>query len=102
MVADGAGGGSGGGGGAADPVAAAAPSLDAAAPPTDDEIAMMRAMGIPVEFDTTQGRRVDDDSANASGVKVKSTRSARQFMNRRGGFNRPLPAEVTGRRVIRD
>jgi hypothetical protein len=58
---------------------------------------MMQAMGVPFSFDTTQGRHVEDDSANASGIKVKSTRSARQFMNRRGGFNRPLPAERTVR-----
>jgi U4/U6.U5 tri-snRNP-associated protein 3 len=45
---------------------------------------------------------VEDDAANVSGIKVKSKRSARQYMNRRGGFNRPLPAEKTGEKVARD
>jgi U4/U6.U5 tri-snRNP-associated protein 3 len=63
---------------------------------------MMQAMGVPFAFDTTQGAHVEDERANVSGVKVKSTRSARQFMNRRGGFNRPLPAERTGEKVARD
>lgn len=69
---------------------------------TAEELRMMQAMGIPFTFDTTQGRHVDDESVNVSGIKIKSKRTARQYMNRRGGFNRPLPAERTGERVIRD
>lgn len=72
------------------------------APLTQEEIQMMQAMGVPFTFDSTQGRHVEDERANISGYKVKSTRSARQFMNRRGGFNRPLPAERTGEKVVRD
>ncbi len=34
-------------------------------------------------FDTTQGKGAEDDSAKAGAVKVKSTRQARQYMNRR-------------------
>lgn len=49
---------------------------------------MMRAMGIPVDFETTQGQHVEDERSNTSGLKVKTTRTARQYMNRRGGFNR--------------
>lgn len=66
---------------------------------TPEEIAMMAAMGIPFGFDTTNGKEVDDERANAGAVKAKQTRQARQYMNRRGGFNRPLPAEKTGEKV---
>ena len=66
---------------------------------TPEEIAMMASMGIPFGFDTTSGKAVDDERANAGAVKAKQTRQARQYMNRRGGFNRPLPAEKTGEKV---
>eukprot|EP00877_Chromochloris_zofingiensis_P004426 jgi/Chrzof1/13985/Cz08g20060.t1 len=69
---------------------------------TPEELQMMQMMGIPFGFDTTQGKHVEDDAANTSGVKAKTTRTARQYMNRRGGFNRPLPAERTGEKVLRD
>lgn len=69
---------------------------------TEAEIQMMLSMGIPFSFDTTQGKGVEDPNAKASAIKTSSKRSARQFMNRRGGFNRPLPAERTGQKVIRD
>lgn len=69
---------------------------------TADELRMMQAMGVPFAFDSTQGKHIEDESANAGAVKIKSKRSARQFMNRRGGFNRPLPAERTGEKIIRD
>lgn len=36
-------------------------------------------------FDSTKGKPVDDPNANLSGVFKKSVRSARQYMNRRGG-----------------
>ena len=50
----------------------------------------MRAMGLPVGFDTTQGKKVEDEKVNAHGVRLKTQRQYRQYMNRRGGFNRPL------------
>jgi U4/U6.U5 tri-snRNP-associated protein 3 len=50
-------------------------------------------------FDTTNGKYVDDETAHAGAVKVKSTRQARQYMNRKGGFNRPLPAEKSGEKI---
>jgi U4/U6.U5 tri-snRNP-associated protein 3 len=53
----------------------------------DDE-ARMRALGLPCGFDTTQGKEVKD--GNVAGVRVASKRQFRQYMNRRGGFNRPL------------
>lgn len=64
-----------------------------------EEMQMMQSMGIPFLFDTTQGKQVEDDAANAGAVKAKETRQARQYMNRRGGFNRPLPSEATGEKV---
>eukprot|EP00798_Chlamydomonas_sp_ICE-L_P025922 gene25922-11598_t len=69
---------------------------------TPEEIQMMQAMGIPFAFDTTQGKEVEDEFANVSAIKISTTRSARQYMNRRGGFNRPLPTEKTGEKVARD
>jgi U4/U6.U5 tri-snRNP-associated protein 3 len=76
--------------------------LDLNADLSAEEIQMMQAMGIPFGFDTTKNKHVEDDYANLSGIKTKTTRSARQYMNRRGGFNRPLPAEVTDVKVARD
>lgn len=64
-----------------------------------EEIQMMLAMGIPFGFDSTQGKHVDDTAANQGAVKVATKRSARQYMNRKGGFNKALPAEKTGEKV---
>ena len=49
-----------------------------------------------------QGKEQQDDRTKAGAVKVKKNRLARQYMNRRGGFNRPLPAERTGEKVSSD
>ncbi|KAI7845601.1 hypothetical protein COHA_000888 [Chlorella ohadii] len=46
-------------------------------------------------FDTSQGKKHED----AGAIKIKSTRGARQYMNRRGGFNRSLDGEGTGEKV---
>lgn len=59
-------------------------------------------MGIPFTFDTTAGKHVEDPAANLSGSKTKSLRAARQYMNRKGGFNRELPAERTNEKYIPD
>ncbi len=67
---------------------------------TPEEMQMMQSFGIPFGFDTTQNKHVDDDAANMGGVKAKQLRTARQYMNRRGGFNRPLPLERTGERMV--
>ncbi|KAI9297486.1 U4/U6.U5 small nuclear ribonucleoprotein 27 kDa protein-like protein [Neoconidiobolus thromboides FSU 785] len=48
---------------------------------------MMKLMGIG-SFETTKGKKVDD--ADVSGAHVKKQRQYRQYMNRKGGFNRPL------------
>lgn len=56
-----------------------------------DEAEMMKKLGIPLGFDSTKGKPVPD--ANMSGIRAVTKRQPRQYMNRRGGFNRPLPAE---------
>ncbi|XP_066570358.1 U4/U6.U5 small nuclear ribonucleoprotein 27 kDa protein [Amia ocellicauda] len=55
---------------------------------TEDEIEMMKLMGFST-FDTTKGRKMDG-SVNAFAVNVSQKRKYRQYMNRKGGFNRPL------------
>lgn len=57
----------------------------------EDEIEMMKKLGIPVGFDSTKGKPVP--GADLSGVRMVTKRQPRQYMNRRGGFNRPLPPE---------
>ena len=49
-----------------------------------------------------QGAHVEDAAVNSGAVKVKQKRRARQYMNRRGGFNRALPREQTGQTALRD
>merc|ERR1712050_63602 len=56
---------------------------------TKTDFDAMEEMGMPTEFRTTKGIKHQDFGE----LKIKSTRHGRQFMNRRGGFNRPLPAE---------
>ena len=49
---------------------------------------MMAAMGLPVSFDTTKAKKVE---GNVSGALQKTpVFKYRQYMNRRGGFNRLL------------
>ncbi|KAH6779461.1 U4/U6.U5 small nuclear ribonucleoprotein [Perilla frutescens var. hirtella] len=57
----------------------------------EDEMEMMKKFGIPVGFDSTKGRPVAGNDVGA--VRKVTKRQPRQYMNRRGGFNRPLPAE---------
>lgn len=57
----------------------------------EDEMEMMKMLGIPTGFDSTKGKAVP--GADVSGVRAVTKRQPRQYMNRRGGFNRPLPAE---------
>jgi len=54
---------------------------------SQDEIDMMRVMGFG-SFDTTKNKKVKGNNAGAVHVLVK--RKYRQYMNRKGGFNRPL------------
>lgn len=54
---------------------------------TPDEQEMMKAMGF-CGFDTTKNKKVDGNDAGEVHVILK--RKYRQYMNRKGGFNRPL------------
>lgn len=54
---------------------------------TADEEAMMAAMGLS-SFGSTKGKHVEGNQEGS--VNVKKIRTWRQYMNRRGGFNRPL------------
>ncbi|XP_038159579.1 U4/U6.U5 small nuclear ribonucleoprotein 27 kDa protein [Cyprinodon tularosa] len=55
---------------------------------TEEEIEMMKLMGFG-SFDSTKGKKTDG-SVNAYAVNVTMKRKYRQYMNRKGGFNRPL------------
>ncbi|KAF4521132.1 hypothetical protein B566_EDAN011949 [Ephemera danica] len=52
-----------------------------------EEIEMMKMMGF-CSFDSTKGKQVLDKDPGAVHVILK--RKYRQYMNRKGGFNRPL------------
>lgn len=52
-----------------------------------DEQEMMKAMGF-CGFDSTKGKKVEGNDAGEVHVILK--RKYRQYMNRKGGFNRPL------------
>jgi len=56
---------------------------------TEDEIEMMKIMGFS-GFSTTKNKKVNDNVHGDVHVLVK--RKYRQYMNRKGGFNRPLDA----------
>ncbi|KAH0584361.1 hypothetical protein H2248_009901 [Termitomyces sp. 'cryptogamus'] len=53
----------------------------------DDDATMMAAMGLS-GFGSTKGKSVEGNQDGA--VFLKKQRTWRQYMNRRGGFNRPL------------
>jgi len=53
----------------------------------DDDAAMMSMMGVS-GFGSTKGKHVAGNQEGS--VNVKKMRTWRQYMNRRGGFNRPL------------
>ncbi|XP_056602018.1 U4/U6.U5 small nuclear ribonucleoprotein 27 kDa protein [Triplophysa dalaica] len=55
---------------------------------TEEEIEMMKTMGFG-SFDTSKGKR-KEGSIGAFAVNVSQKRKYRQYMNRKGGFNRPL------------
>ncbi|KAK5871621.1 hypothetical protein PBY51_004490 [Eleginops maclovinus] len=55
---------------------------------TEEEIEMMKLMGFG-SFDSTKGKKTDG-SVNAFAVNTSMKRKYRQYMNRKGGFNRPL------------
>jgi len=53
----------------------------------DADAAMMASMGF-AGFGTTKQKLVDGNQEGA--VDIKQQRTWRQYMNRKGGFNRPL------------
>ncbi|KAG6821061.1 hypothetical protein H0H93_007220 [Arthromyces matolae] len=53
----------------------------------DADAAMMAAMGL-AGFGSTKGKAVEGNQEGAASIKKQ--RTWRQYMNRRGGFNRPL------------
>jgi len=56
----------------------------------EEEMKRLSDLGLPVAgFETTKGAQGDDASVMSSS-RLKSRRQYRQYMNRRGGFNRPL------------
>jgi len=54
---------------------------------TEEERQMKEMLGFG-SFHSTKGKKVDGNNVGAVNVPVK--RKYRQYMNRRGGFNRPL------------
>ena len=53
-----------------------------------EEIEMLKMMGF-TGFDTTKGKHVEG-SSNAYAINIQQKRKYRQYMNRKGGFNKPL------------
>lgn len=52
---------------------------------------MAKMMGF-TNFDSTKGKQVEGN--NVGNVRVAKKRKYRQYMNRQGGFNRPLDKEA--------
>lgn len=53
-----------------------------------EEIEMLKLMGFS-NFDSTKGKHVDG-ACNAFAINIQQKRKYRQYMNRKGGFNKPL------------
>ncbi|KAJ6630626.1 hypothetical protein B0H10DRAFT_1982073 [Mycena sp. CBHHK59/15] len=77
-----------------DPAPSKRPNLDPDAPDEgeggeepDDDAGMMAMMGLS-GFGSTKGKHIEGNQQGA--LSVKKQRTWRQYMNRRGGFNRPL------------
>jgi U4/U6.U5 tri-snRNP-associated protein 3 len=70
------------------------PILDPAAleGKSQDEVEMMKLLGFS-SFDSTKGKHVDG-ACNAGMSNIQQKRRYRQYMNRKGGFNRPLDPVV--------
>ena len=58
---------------------------------SDETAEMMRVMGF-AEFHSTKGEKKSNEQLGntESEVRIAKKRRYRQYMNRRGGFNRPL------------
>jgi U4/U6.U5 tri-snRNP-associated protein 3 len=55
---------------------------------SQDEVEMMKLLGFS-SFDSTKGKHVEG-ACNAGMANIQEKRRYRQYMNRKGGFNRPL------------
>jgi len=53
----------------------------------DEDVAVMAMMGL-AGFGSTKGKHVEGNQEGT--MSIKKMRTWRQYMNRRGGFNRPL------------
>ncbi|KAK0054671.1 U4/U6.U5 small nuclear ribonucleoprotein 27 kDa protein-like isoform X1 [Biomphalaria pfeifferi] len=53
----------------------------------EEQLNMMKLMGF-ANFDSSKGKKVEGNDVSA--VNLQRKRRYRQYMNRRGGFNRPL------------
>jgi hypothetical protein len=64
--------------------------------PNSEEYMMLK-MGFPVGFDSTKGKQVE--GADVSYARIRTARQYRQYMNRRGGFNKLLDPEHSGKKL---
>uniref|UniRef100_A0A6B2LGB7 U4/U6.U5 small nuclear ribonucleoprotein 27kDa protein domain-containing protein n=1 Tax=Arcella intermedia TaxID=1963864 RepID=A0A6B2LGB7_9EUKA len=71
--------------------------IDLLARDSSADIAMMKMMGLPCGFNSTKGKHVEGNDWGTA--RIKSQRLYRQYMNRKGGFNRKLDPD---RNVSRD
>ena len=66
----------------------------------EEESELAKLMGFS-GFTTSHGSGKADACTKLSAARKQTTRQGRQYMNRKSGFNRPLPAEKTGEIVNR-
>jgi len=55
---------------------------------------LLKSLGLTYEFKSTRGKHVPDACAHY--VALKTNLKYRQYMNRKGAFGKPLPAEKVG------
>lgn len=60
---------------------------------------MLEMLGLPTEFGTTKGKKVQSKDVGA--VFLKTKRSYRQYMNRKNGFSRNLDPEPATRKKLK-
>ena len=60
---------------------------------------MFEMLGLPMEFGSTKGKKVQSKDVGA--VFLKTKRSYRQYMNRRNGKDRNLDPEPANRKKLK-
>jgi len=65
----------------------------------DEDGQTMLEMGFPLSFNSSKGKKVE--GGDVSAARVKPQRIYRQYMNRRGGFNRLLDPEPKVKRPMK-